>query len=236
MQAIILAGGKGVRLRPYTTVFPKPLMPIGGYPILEIVIKQLKYFGFNNLTFAVGYLKELLQAFFNNGQKWNLNISYSFEEKPLGTAAPIKLINNFQDDFLVMNGDVLTDLNYADFFEYHKKHGAICTIAFYNKKVDINLGVLEISDSNEVINYIEKPILNYKVSMGVYGFSKEVLNYIPENTYFDLPDLVKTLIKNKKLVVGYPFHGEWLDIGTPVDYEFATEIFESQKDKFLRSL
>ena len=236
MQAIILAGGKGTRLRPYTTIFPKPLMPIGDYPILEIVIKQLKYYGFNNIVMAVGHLKELFQAFFTDGEKWNVNISYSLEEKPLGTAAPLKLIKSFQDNFLVMNGDVLTNLDFSNFFQYHKNNDALCTIAMYQKSVKIDLGVLKTNENNELYDYIEKPTLNYDVSMGVYAFKKEVLDYIPENEYFDFPNLIKKLLKNNKKVLGYPFGGYWLDIGRPDDYETAIEEFEKYKSEFLKEI
>lgn len=237
MQTIILAGGKGTRLRPYTTVLPKPLMPIGDVPILEIVVRQLKYYGFNNITLAVGHLKELLNAFFGDGKKWGVNIEYSFEDKPLGTAGPLKLIDpdSIQDNFIVMNGDVLTDLNFLDFFQYHKKNNALCTIAMYQKPVKINLGVLE-TQNNRIIDYIEKPVLNYNVSMGVYAFKKEALNYIPDNAFFDFPDLIKTLIEQDKPVMGYKFNDHWLDIGTPSDYDVAIETFETNKQKFLKDI
>jgi NDP-mannose synthase len=234
MQTIILAGGKGTRLKPYTTIFPKPLMPIGDYPILEVVIKQLKHYGFNNVVIAVGHLKELIQAFFNDGKKWGMNVTYSFEDKPLGTAAPIKLVKNLQDVFLVMNGDVLTNLNYQDFFKYHLKSEALCTIAMYSKPVKIDLGVLKTNSNNELYDYIEKPTLNYDVSMGIYAFKKEVLQYIPENEYFDFPELIKELIKRKKKVIGYKFDGYWLDIGRPADYDQAIEKFENNKSEFLK--
>lgn len=234
MQAVILAGGKGTRLKPYTTVFPKPLMPVGDYPILEIVIRQLKWAGFNKVTMAVGHLKELIQTFFGDGKTWDMQIDYSFEEKPLGTAAPLKMIKEFDDHFLVMNGDVLTDIDFEEFFQYHKDNGALCTIAMYQKPVKIDLGVLEINDSNSLTDYIEKPTLNYHVSMGVYAFRKEVLNYIPDNEYFDFPHLVKKLLSENITVKGYPFNGLWLDIGRPSDYEEAVETFEKNIDKFLR--
>ena len=237
MQAIILAGGKGSRLKPYTTVLPKPLMPIGDIPILEIVVKQLKYYGCNRMILAVGHLKELLKAFFNDGKKWDMEIKYSYEDKPMGTAGPLKLIdpNEIEDNFIVMNGDVLTDLNYGEFFEYHKKNNALCTIATYKKPVKINLGVLELED-NDVVNYIEKPVLNYTVSMGVYAFKKETLDHIPHDTFFDFPDLIKKLIKENKKVIGYHFSNQWLDIGTPSDFEIANEVFENNKNIFLKDL
>lgn len=237
MQAIILAGGKGTRLKPYTTVLPKPLMPIGDIPILEIVLRQLKYYGCNKVILAVGHLKELLIAFFNSGRKWDLDIKYSFEDKPLGTAGPLKLIdeNILEDNFIVMNGDVLTDLNYGDFFDFHIKNDALCTIATYKKPVKINLGVLDIKN-DILIDYIEKPTLNYTVSMGVYAFKKETLNQIPFNDYFDFPDLIKKLIEENKKVLSYQFDNFWLDIGTPSDFEIATETFESNKNIFLKDL
>ena len=239
MQSIILAGGKGTRLKPYTTVFPKPLMPIGDFPILEIVIRQLKYFGFTRTVLAVGHLKELIQAYFTDGSKWNLKIDYSAEETPLGTAAPLKLIHNLDDYFLVMNGDVLTNLDFRKFFQFHVEGNAMCTIATYQKPVKIDLGVLKIHQDRpvyeqEIYEYIEKPTLNYRVSMGVYAFKKDVLNFIPTSEYLDFPDLIKILLRNSEKILGYPFEGYWLDIGRSVDYERATEEFEKNKSEFLR--
>jgi len=233
MQAIILAGGKGTRLKPYTTILPKPLMPIEEYPILEIIIKQLSYFGVQEITLAVGHLKELIQAFFNDGKKWSVKISYSMEEKPLGTAAPLKLLESLEDNFLVMNGDVLTNLNFRKFFEYHLKNKAYCTIAMYRKPVKIDLGVIKTDDKNFLYDYIEKPTLDYQVSMGVYAFKKEVLEYIPTNKYLDFPSLIHILLKDKKKVAGYPFQGYWLDIGRPDDYSTAIEVYEKHKSEFL---
>ncbi|UCF63591.1 MAG: NTP transferase domain-containing protein [bacterium] len=233
MQAIILAGGKGTRLKPYTTILPKPLMPIEEYPILEIIIKQLNHFGVKEITLAVGHLKELIQAFFNDGKRWNVKIKYSMEEKPLGTAAPLKLLENLEDNFLVMNGDVLTNLNFRDFFDYHLKNKAYCTIATYRKPVNIDLGVIKTDDKNILYDYIEKPTLDYQVSMGVYAFKKEVLEYIPTNEYLDFPSLIHLLLKDQKKVAGYPFRGHWLDIGRPEDYSMAIEVYEKHKSVFL---
>ena len=234
MQAVILAGGKGARLKPYTTVFPKPLMPIGDYPIIEVVVRQLKYYSFNNIVMAVGHLKELIQAFLGEGGKWGVNITYSVEDEPLGTAAPLRLVKNLQDNFLVMNGDILTNLEFDKFYQYHKDSNALCTIAMYRKPVKIDLGVLKTNENNRLYDYIEKPILNYDVSMGVYAFKRAVLKYIPVNAYFDFPDLVKELIKNNEKILGYPFNEYWLDIGRPEDYELAIEEFEKHKTEFLK--
>jgi len=235
MQAVILAGGKGTRLKPYTTVFPKPLMPIGDYPILEVLIRQLKFFGVNDITMAVGHLKELIQAFFSNGSNWDLNINYSFENKPLGTAAPLKLISELDDDFLVMNGDVLTDLDFKEFFEFHKNSGALCTIAMYKKPIKIDLGVLDTDADNKLVGYTEKPTLDYKVSMGVYAFNKKAIEYIPEDKYFDFPELMIKLMEMGQKIQCYPFGGYWLDIGRPDDYEVAIEQFNTNIDKFIRN-
>jgi len=233
MQAIILAGGKGTRLQPYTTIFPKPLLPIGDYPILEVVIKQLKRHGFTHIVMAVGHLKELIQAFFNDGGNWGVSISYSFEDKPLGTAAPLKQIQPSDEHFLVMNGDVLTDLDYAAFFRHHRESGAICSIATYAKPVNIDLGVLKMNAASEVVDYIEKPTLQYDVSMGVYAFHRRVLDYIPANEYFDFPELILKLLRHHQRVGAYPFQGYWMDIGRPADYEQAIREFEGLRDHFL---
>ncbi len=233
MQAIILAGGKGTRLKPYTTVFPKPLMPIHDMPILEVVIRQLKKAGFKKITMAVGHLAELIEAFFGNGDKWGLKISYSREDIPLGTAGPLALLENLNDTFLVMNGDVLSDLNYTELVQFHLRQNAMATIAMYDKEVKIDLGILKANEYHEIYDYIEKPNLTYQVSMGIYVFNKEVMNHIPKRQYFDLPDLIHALIKAKEKIVGYHFKGYWRDIGRREDYEQAVEEFDKLKSSFV---
>jgi NDP-mannose synthase len=231
-RAVILAGGKGMRLRPYTTIFPKPLMPIAEKPILEIVVQQLKHAGVKHITFAVGYLAELIQAFFGNGEKWGVYIDYSREEQVLGTAAPLKLIPDLNDDFLVMNGDILCNLNYQEMFQFHRSHGEIVTIGTYNKQVKIDLGVLEIENTT-VKKYIEKPVLNYPVSMGIYCFQPAILDWIPEGQAMDLPDLIQKLILAEKKPQTYLFEGLWLDIGRASDYEEAQDIFVENQHLFI---
>jgi NDP-sugar pyrophosphorylase family protein len=203
MKAVILAGGLGTRLKPYTTVFPKPLMPIGESPILEIIVKQLKAKGFNEITLAVGHLSELIMAFFNNGSKYGLKIEYSKEEKKLGTAGGLGLLKNkLVDDFLVMNGDVLTGLDFSEFLEFHKKAGSIATIALNRRHVDIDFGVVELDENRTLIGYIEKPKIDYLVSMGVYAFNESILEYIPSHEYLDIPDLMKRLLSEGEKVNG----------------------------------
>lgn len=234
MRAVILAGGKGTRLKPYTVAFPKPLVPVDDMPILEIVLRQLHYYGFTQVTMAVGHLAELLMAYFGDGSKYGLKINYSKEEMPLGTAGPLTLIPGLADTFLVMNGDILTTLNYSDLLAFHHQQQAAATIAMYQRDVKIDLGVIKTNDRNELIDYIEKPSYAYRVSMGVYIFEPRVLDYIPAEQRLDFPDLVHKLLQNNEKVMGYSFDGYWLDIGRPDDYERAVEEFARLRSEFLK--
>jgi NDP-mannose synthase len=233
MKAVILAGGKGTRLAPYSTVFPKPLMPLGEMPILEVILRQLKAHGFREATLAVGHLAELLRAYFNNGSKLGLTISYSVEQKPLGTAGPLALVDGLDAPFLVMNGDILTDLNYSDLHRFHRERGSTATIATYIRQVKIDFGVIENNGGDLLAKYIEKPSFNYRVSMGVYVFSPKVLDFIEKDVYLDFPDLIQRLMKAGEPVRSYAFSGRWLDIGRPDDYQQAVTDFEKTKDTYL---
>jgi NDP-sugar pyrophosphorylase family protein len=234
MKAVILAGGKGTRLKPYTTVFPKPLMPINDKPILEIVIRQLKSHGFDEVIITVGHLAELIMAFFGDGSKFDIKIKYSREDKPLGTAGGLGLLKQeLNETFLMMNGDVLTSLDYSDLTDYHNRNGAIATIALNKREVDIDFGVVELDNDNSIVGYNEKPKINYLVSMGVYVFEPEILKYVGPNEFLDFPDLVKKLISNGEIVKGYVYDGYWLDIGRPEDYERANREIEKIDDKLL---
>ena len=222
MKAVILAGGKGTRLKPYTTVFPKPLMPINDKPILEIVVRQLKSRGFDEAIITVGHLAELIMTFFGDGSKFGVKIEYSREDKPLGTAGGLGLLKReLNETFLMMNGDVLTTLDFSDLVNYHKRNGAIATIALKKRDVKIDFGVVEIDEDNSIVGYKEKPKIDYLVSMGVYVFEPRVLDYIKPNEYLDFPDLIKKLISNGETVKGCVYDGYWLDIGRPDDYERA---------------
>jgi NDP-sugar pyrophosphorylase family protein len=227
MRAVILAGGKGTRLLPYTTVIPKPLMPVGDRPILELIIRQLKHYGFSRVTMAVGHLAELIEAYFGNGNKYGIKIDYSREDEPLGTIGSLSLIDTLDTTFLVMNGDVLTNLDYLKLVDFHKKNQAVATIASYNKEVKVDLGILEMDEGFELKDYIEKPTFKYDVSMGIYVFEPEILSFIEPNAYLDFPDLVQTLIKDNRKVIAFPFDGYWLDIGRHDDYVRAQEEFET---------
>lgn len=234
MHAVILAGGKGARLAPYTKILPKPLMPIGDMPILEILLRQMKKSGVTNVILTVGHLAELLRAFFQNGERLGINIDYSFEDKPLGTAGPLSLLGDrLTDTFLVCNGDVLTTLDLHEFVTAHCHSGAIATIASHSRQVKIDLGVLQFNGENELTGYIEKPSYDFSVSMGIYVFEPRALQYIPYNQYLDFPDLVLKLLKNGERVMGYPYDGYWQDLGRADDYEQAIQEFETLRPQIL---
>jgi NDP-sugar pyrophosphorylase family protein len=233
MQAVILAGGKGTRLQPYTTVLPKPLMPVGDYPILEVVIRQLKRCGFARIVLTVGYHYELFRAFFRNGKRWGVDIEYSLEEQPLGTAGPLRLIKGLDENFLVMNGDTLTDIDYKDLFDYHSRTGSAMTIATKKRKVRIDYGVIEQGKNKSLKSYTEKPEIAYTVSMGVNVLTRRALEIIPKKKRYDMPDLVHELIRKNLPVTCYHFDGYWLDIGRPDDYRIAVEYFTENEHRFL---
>ncbi len=234
MQAVILAGGKGKRLTPYTKVLPKPLVPIGDMPILEVLLRQLKQSGVGEVTLAVGHLANLMQAFFGDGSQFGLEIGYSYEEEPLGTVGPLALMPRPRVAFLVMNGDVLTTLDFRDLMNSHRRSGALATIAMHKRSINIDLGVIRCDGGNRVVDYIEKPTHHYTVSMGIYVFEPRVLDYVPAGRYLDFPDLVRTLLDAGEPVVAYPFEGYWQDLGRPDDYEQAAQDFEAMRGQFLR--
>jgi NDP-sugar pyrophosphorylase family protein len=233
MQAVVLAGGKGTRLAPYTNVLPKPLMPIGNMPILEVLLRQIKYAGFDEIILTVGHLAELFEAFFKDGSRFGLNIRYSFEESPLGTAGPLALIDGLQGTFLVCNGDVLTNLKITDLLKFHRDRKGIATIAMHHRLVNINLGVIQCNESYEITDYLEKPSMDYIVSMGIYIFERAVLDYIQPNIYLDFPNLVLKLLEAGEKIYGYQFDGYWQDLGNPEDYQQAQQDFVSMQSQFM---
>jgi NDP-sugar pyrophosphorylase family protein len=234
MKAVILAGGKGSRLAPYTKVIPKPLMPIGDMPILEVLLHQIKRAGVEEIILTVGHMASLLRAFFQDGKKLGVHIHYSYEETPLGTVGPLTLITGLDETFLVMNGDVLTDLDFTDLIAYHCHSQALVTIAMHHRPVKIDLGIIQLSGKHDVVGYIEKPTYDFQVSMGIYVFEPAALKYIPENTYYDFPTLILRLIEQGEKVAGYPFKGYWQDLGRPEDYEQAVQDFETMRTVFLK--
>ena len=226
MKAIILAGGKGTRLKPYTTNFPKPLMPVGDKPILEMVVRKLKEAGIIDIYITTGHLSEMIRLFFGDGSKFGVNIKYSTEEKPLGTAGPIKLLKEYlNEDFIVMNGDVLSDLDFSKLINFHKINKNIATVSATLRQVFVDFGVVKFNENQDYTGWDEKPTIEYLVSMGIYVFSKKVLEFLPEKDYFGVPNLIETLHKEKQKVMGFIHKGYWLDIGRPEDYEKACNDF-----------
>jgi NDP-sugar pyrophosphorylase family protein len=233
MHAVVLAGGKGTRLAPYTNVLPKPLMPIGNMPILEVLLRQMKVAGFDEVTLTVGHLAELLEAFFKDGSRFGMHIRYSIEDSPLGTAGPLALVGDLTETFLVCNGDVLTTLDIREVLKFHKAQGGIATVAMHQRQVKVNLGVIQLGDRNEIMGYLEKPSLDYLVSMGIYMFEPEILKYIEPNQYLDFPDLILKVLAAKEKVYGYLFDGYWQDLGNPEDYQQAQQDFAEMQSQFL---
>jgi NDP-sugar pyrophosphorylase family protein len=216
-------------------VFPKPLVPLGERPIIDIIMRQLNHYGFRRATLSVGYLAELLQSYFatvNDGFP-DMVLDFVKETRPLGTAGPLAAIQGLDETFIVMNGDVLTTLDYARLYDYHKAQGNALTISVYRRQVKIDFGVMEIGEENAVCGYIEKPEHQYSVSMGVYVYEPHVLEYIAKDAYLDFPDLVVRMLENKEKVGAYPFDGFWLDIGRHDDYATGQEIFSQNSAMFL---
>lgn len=225
-HAVVLAGGRGTRLRPFTTSLPKPLVPIGDeLPVLEVVLRQLAHRGFRRVTIAIGHLGTLIRAVVGDGAQWGLAVDYVTEEEPLGTMGPvIGILDRLPEHFLVLNGDVLTDLDFADVLDRHARSGAPMTIATFDRQVGIDFGVLRV-DGDRVIGFEEKPTLAYTVSMGVYGLSRETLAGYPAGSPFGFDDLMLDLLGNGRHPATRPHTGYWLDIGRPEDYDRANADF-----------
>lgn len=226
-----------MRLRPYTTVLPKPLMPIGDRPILDVIVRQLAHAGFERLTIVTGHLAELIEAFFGDGERFGIPIDYFREDEPLGTVGALSLLGGLDEDFLVMNGDVLTDLPYAEFLAEHRAAGAAASVAAHKREVQVSLGVLQFDDNGDpdrISGYIEKPTYNYEVSMGVYAFAPRALERIEPNERLDFPDLVLRLLDAGEVVRARRSEADyWLDIGRHDDYETAMDEFERMRGRFL---
>lgn len=235
MKAVILAGGRGTRLAPYTTVLPKPLVPVGGIPILETVLRQLRFHGFEEAVLAVGYLSTLIRAYFNEAPiSKQMRIAYHQEREPLGTAGALATVEGLEDDFLFMNGDLLTTIDYAALMRFHREREAALTISVADRQTQVEVGVLGINEASEVISYTEKPIHTYAASMGIYACSPRIRKYMQPGLALDVPSLVQRLIAAGEKVVGFRSECFWLDMGNPTDYARASEAFEKNRAAFLR--
>jgi NDP-mannose synthase len=232
-HAVILAGGKGTRLRPYTVVLPKPLMPVGEYPILEVIIRQLAHNGFHEITLAVNHQANIIKAFCEDGTRWGVRIRYSLETKPLSTIAPLRLIEGLPENFLLLNGDVLSDLDLKKLYCQHVADKRLFTIASAVRTHRIDYGVLNADSKNQLASFSEKPEVTYLVSMGIYVLNRAVLNFIPPDTKFGFDDLMLHLLQLGERIHVERHEGYWLDIGRPDDYMQAIDEFEQRKLQIL---
>jgi NDP-sugar pyrophosphorylase family protein len=224
MRAIILAGGKGTRLKPYTTLIPKPLVPIGDkYSIVEVVIKQLISQGFTHITLAVNHLSKLIMAYFGDGKDLGVRIDYSVEQAELSTVGPLTLMNDLPHDFLVINGDILSDLHYGNFLSTHIEMKNRVSVSAFRREVNIDFGVIRYDTDHRLTGFEEKPTLNYDVSMGVYCFNQTIIDRLPKNKPYGFDTLMKDSLLYHEPVQIYPFEGFWLDIGRPSDYEYVNQ-------------
>jgi NDP-sugar pyrophosphorylase family protein len=232
MRAVILAGGLGTRLRPYTTVIPKPLVPVGDRPVLEHIMRSLYANGVRTVDLCVSHLGELIRVYLSQVTlAKDMTMDFHWEAEPLGTAGALRSVPGLTGSFIVMNGDILTTLSYRDLVEFHRDRDAALTIAMRRTRIDIDLGVIESRDGF-VTGYREKPSLDYEVSMGIYVYDERALRYLPPGPC-QFPELVLRLVAAGERVAAYPATDvDWFDIGTFEEYERAAQEFERSPGKF----
>jgi NDP-sugar pyrophosphorylase family protein len=232
-KVVILAGGKGARLKPYTSVLPKPLMPLGDRAILEVVIRQLAQQGFVDITLSVGHLSHVIEAVFRDGREHSVQLTYVREDAPLGTAGSLRLVRNLDDTFLMLNGDLVTTFDFRELVRAHRAGGQLLTIATTNRRVNMDYGILTVEPWNgrasRIVRFTEKPTLDITVSMGIYVLEPAALSFIPADGYFDFPDLVQNLLQANAPVGAFEYDGLWLDIGRHEDYDQAITLLEEGK-------
>lgn len=236
MRAVVFAGGRGVRLQPFTVNFPKPLVPLGDTPMIEILLRWLLRHEINDVTLCLGHLAELIKAYFHHRRSLRdtLDLKYIVEEEPTGTAGSLSLVDGLNETFLAMNGDLLTDLDLDALVAFHREQQAVLTIATHARRIKIDLGVLEFDCNRRITGYSEKPEKSYHVSMGIYVYEPLVLSYIEKGKYLDFPDLVLRLLNHGQKVCAFPTDCLWLDIGRPDDYARAQELYADEREKFDR--
>jgi NDP-mannose synthase len=232
-RAVILAGGLGLRLRPYTTILPKPLVPVGDRPILEHILRRLHRSGVRSVDLCVGHLGELIQLYFSQSDSLppDLELRWHWEDEPLGTAGALRLVSDLAGTFIVMNGDILTTLDYSELLEFHGGQGPALTVATHAKRVDVDLGVLDI-EGERIVGYREKPQLDYEASMGIYVYDERALSHLPAEGPCQFPDLVQRLLGADEAVAAFRSDAEWYDIGTPEEHQRAVDAFERSPEVF----
>ena len=230
MRAIILAGGKGTRLRPYTAAIPKPLVPIGeNQVVLEVVIHQLIKYGVNHITIAVSHFSNLIISYFGDGSKWGIKIDYSVEEKPLNTIGALTIIKDLPENFLVINGDTVTNLNYKEFYDEHVKRENPISVSAKKREVKIDLGVLKFDENKHLVEFSEKPTHYAYVALGVNCFHRSVIERLAKESWYGFDDLMRDSLANKEKIWIYEFDGLWFDIGRPEDYQYVVENYDEIK-------
>ncbi|MFA2567567.1 sugar phosphate nucleotidyltransferase [Bacillus wiedmannii] len=233
MRAVIMAGGKGIRLHPYTKIIPKPLIPLNEIPILEVILRQLQYHGFTHVTLTLNYKARLIQTYFGDGKELGLNIDYTVEDKEMGTIGPLTLIENLNEPFLLMNADILTDLDFSKFYKEHIDSNAIGTVMLYNHSLNVDFGVVERNSIGEITDYLEKPSHDLLISSGIYMLNPESIFYLNKDEEIGAPEFLKKLIKSQKIVKSYTHEGVWMDIGTKRGLDLATDFFQKNKNQLL---
>jgi NDP-sugar pyrophosphorylase family protein len=236
MKAVIMAGGKGTRLQPFTAVFPKPLMPLGDMPVIELLLRQLRTAGITEVFLAVNHLHHLIRAFCGDGSRFDLKLSYSLEDSPLGTAGPLGgVIDQLDGDFVVTNGDLLTTFDLRKVIAEHTEKKADASICVYEREVKIDFGLVQTDENMHLTGYLEKPVSKHMVSMGLYVLKRDaVAPYIKKDQYLDMPDLMRALVADGRTVQCHAQPGSfWLDIGRPDDYATAQQMFSEQRELFL---
>jgi NDP-sugar pyrophosphorylase family protein len=225
VNAVIQAGGKGTRLRPYTLALPKPLMPVGDLTIIEILLKWCRKWGIKNAWITIGYLGGLIKSLCGDGLQWDMKIEYSQEPEPLGTIGPLRLIkNHLKGTFLTINGDIISDLSLRNFIDFHREKGGLITVAVTEKKMKVDLGILD-GANGRMVGFREKPAMNFTASMGIYCMEPGILDLIPDNVPFGFDDLMHAMLEQKLPVYMYRHNGLWLDIGREEDFKHAQECF-----------
>jgi len=222
MKAVILAGGEGQRLLPYTASLPKPMMPIGNKPILEVIVRQLRELQIEEVLLATGYLEELIRTYFGDGSRFGIPIRYSREDAPLGTAGPLSLVRqHLTEPFILINGDILTDLDFRALVEFHRTQANDVSLALARRSQHVDFGVVRLDGAGQFDVWDEKPTLEYLVSTGIYVMLPKVLTLLPNNTFLNLPEYITSLKKSGARIGGYIHTGYWLDIGRMEDFEQA---------------
>jgi NDP-mannose synthase len=233
MRAVILAGGLGTRLQPYTTILPKPLVPVGDRPILEHILRRLHTCGVREVDLCVGHLGELIQVYFTQSDSvpTDLELAWHWEDEPLGTAGALRIVPALEGTFIAMNGDILTTLDYRELVAFHDRSGAALTVAMHSKQVNIDLGVIE-TDGDRITGWREKPQLDYEVSMGIYVYDSRALAHLPSSGPFQFPELVDRLLEVGESVAAFRSDAHWFDIGTVGEHHRAVEAFDRAPEVF----